>query len=154
MCYTHRMLIYLDTCSLQRPFDNQQQLSIRKETEAVLKLMMLCESGKLKLVSSDILWQEIAAISYERRDAIDYFLKNKFTFHASLTEEIQKQANIFREQGLKRKDAIHLASAVHSKTHYFCTSDIRFLNRAKQLDTKSTIILSPIECIEVLENDY
>jgi hypothetical protein len=31
------MLIYLDTCSIQRPFDDQSQLRVAMESEAVLR---------------------------------------------------------------------------------------------------------------------
>ena len=52
------MLIYLDMCSLQRPLDDKVQLRVLVETEAVLGIIALCESGQAVLVSS-------AALEYE-----------------------------------------------------------------------------------------
>ena len=52
------MKVYLDTCSLQRPLDDQTQLRIRLETEAVLGLITLIENGVLELVSSEVLLYE------------------------------------------------------------------------------------------------
>ncbi len=46
------MRIYLDICSIQRPLDDQSQLRIRTETEAILGILDLCETGRLTLVSS------------------------------------------------------------------------------------------------------
>ncbi|MBI3410260.1 MAG: hypothetical protein HY040_18120 [Planctomycetes bacterium] len=39
------MRIYLDACSLQRPFDDRSQPRINVEAEAVLTILRLVESG-------------------------------------------------------------------------------------------------------------
>jgi len=44
------MKIYLDCCSLQRPFDDKSQPRIAVEAEAVLVILALCESDRLKLI--------------------------------------------------------------------------------------------------------
>ncbi|HZF38148.1 MAG TPA: hypothetical protein VE715_04960 [Blastocatellia bacterium] len=49
------MKVYLDTCSLQRPLDDQTQMRIRLETEAVLGIIALIENDDLELVSSEVL---------------------------------------------------------------------------------------------------
>ena len=49
------MLIYLDTCSLQRPFDDQSQLRVATESEAVLRATQLVEDGDLDLLASGTL---------------------------------------------------------------------------------------------------
>lgn len=41
------MTIYLDTCAIQRPFDDQTQLRIALESEAVLALIEHVENGKI-----------------------------------------------------------------------------------------------------------
>ncbi len=53
------MRIYLDNCTLQRPFDNQSQSRIRIESEAVLEIIQAIEEGKLELISSEILEYEL-----------------------------------------------------------------------------------------------
>jgi hypothetical protein len=53
------MKIYLDTCSLQRPLDSRNQVRIIVEAEAILGILSLFESGKIDLVSSEILLFEI-----------------------------------------------------------------------------------------------
>ena len=58
---------------------------------------------------------------------------------------------IKRANGIKVLDALHLACAVEAHAKYFCTCDDRFYRRAKQLDTKQTLVVSPLELIEVIE---
>jgi hypothetical protein len=53
------MKIYLDTCIYCRPFDDQFRDRIKKETEAFAKLLEIAEIGKITLVSSDILIDEL-----------------------------------------------------------------------------------------------
>ena len=49
------MLIYLDTCSPQRPLDDQSQLRVATESEAVLRATQLVEHGDLDLLASETL---------------------------------------------------------------------------------------------------
>ena len=49
------MKIYLDTCIYCRPFDDQSQDRIEKETKAFVELLKLAEMGKVAIVSSDVL---------------------------------------------------------------------------------------------------
>ena len=48
------MRLYLDICTIQRPLDDQKQLRVRTEAEAVLGLLALCEDGALTLVASGV----------------------------------------------------------------------------------------------------
>jgi hypothetical protein len=61
-------LIYLDVCVLCRPFDNQQYLRIRMETESVNLILANIKKGKYKLLVSPVHIKEIKAITdiYER----------------------------------------------------------------------------------------
>jgi hypothetical protein len=52
------MIVYLDTCSIQRPFDDQSQTRIVIEAEAVLGIIDRIESGKVELLGSEILQLE------------------------------------------------------------------------------------------------
>lgn len=53
------MKIYLDNCCLNRPFDDQSNLRIRLESEAVKVVLSLCEQNKWYLISSEIVEFEI-----------------------------------------------------------------------------------------------
>jgi len=49
------MCIYLDNCCFNRPYDDQNLLSIYLETQAKLSIQDLIRSGKLSLIWSSIL---------------------------------------------------------------------------------------------------
>lgn len=58
-------LIYLDTNVYSRPFDDQTRTDIQEETTAFLEIIAEVESGKLALLSSDILDFEVHNIVSE-----------------------------------------------------------------------------------------
>lgn len=51
--------IYFDNCCLNRPFDDQTQVRIRLEAEAVLLILSRIEYGEWAWVGSDVLIDEI-----------------------------------------------------------------------------------------------
>ncbi|MCX7113610.1 MAG: hypothetical protein NTX45_26680 [Proteobacteria bacterium] len=55
-------VIYLDTCSIQRPLDDKSQPRIYLEAEAILAILQLVEAKELELLSSDVLGYEISKI--------------------------------------------------------------------------------------------
>jgi hypothetical protein len=54
--------IYLDTCVYCRPFDDQSQKQIEKETRAFIEILKLAEMGGVIIVSSDVLIYELEGI--------------------------------------------------------------------------------------------
>ena len=50
--------IYLDNCSLQRPHDDQSQVRVQLEAQAILAVITLFEQGKIELLSSESLYFE------------------------------------------------------------------------------------------------
>jgi hypothetical protein len=50
---TMTLLIYLDVCCFNRPFDDQTQERVRLESEAVLLILGRCQRGELQLVGSE-----------------------------------------------------------------------------------------------------
>ena len=52
--------IYLDGCSLQRPFDDQRQARIRLEAEAIKILIARAENGELEWLTSEVVDYEVA----------------------------------------------------------------------------------------------
>ena len=44
------MRVYLDNCCYNRPFDHQDQLRVRLETEAKLRIQALMRSGAVEFV--------------------------------------------------------------------------------------------------------
>ncbi|WP_435546797.1 type II toxin-antitoxin system VapC family toxin [Desulfobacterium sp. N47] len=145
------MRIYLDCCSLQRPFDDKSQPRIAVEAEAVLVILALCESGRLKLISSDALLFEIGRIpDQDRKD--DALAILKIAKEAvELVPEIEALSRRLEASGLKPLDALHLAFASASKVAYFCTCDDKLLKKAKSFDELNIKVVSPTEFVMELD---
>jgi predicted nucleic acid-binding protein len=54
--------VYLDVCTIRRPFDDQSYLRIRLETEAVNLILSKIKEGKYSLLVSSVHIKEIEAI--------------------------------------------------------------------------------------------
>lgn len=145
------MRVYLDCCSLQRPFDDKSQPRIAVEAEAVLVILALCESDHLKLISSKALLFEIGHIPDQARkdDALEILKIAKET--VELTPELEAMARRLRASGLKPLDALHLASASTTKVDYFCTCDDKFLKKAKSFKGLNTKVVTPTELVMELD---
>ena len=146
------MKIYLDTCSLQRPLDSRNQVRIIVEAEAILGILSLFESGRIDLVSSEILLFEIGQNPNPTRQeyALNAIAKAK-TF-VMLDERVEKRAREFDALGIKPLDALHLSSAEEACADYFCTCDVSFFRKAKSIPGLKTKVVSPIELIEEVES--
>ena len=71
------MRVYLDNCSLNRPFDDQSQLRIQLEADAKLFIQRKVREGGLELAWSYILDYENQANPFdERREAIQAWKKH------------------------------------------------------------------------------
>jgi predicted nucleic acid-binding protein len=145
------MRIYLDCCGLQRPFDDRTQPKIAVEAEAVLVILALCESDRLKLISSDVLLFEIGRISDQDRKDDALAILEIAKESVELTTKIESLARRFGALGLKPLDALHLAFASGSKVDYFCTCDDKFLKKAKSFDKINTKVVSPTELVMELD---
>ncbi len=145
------MRIYLDCCSLQRPFDDKSQPRIAVEAEAVLVILAWCESDRLDFISSDALLFEIGFIPDQDRkdDALAILKVAKET--VLLTPEIEALARRLEASGLKPLDALHLAFASASKVDYFCTCDDKFLKKAKSFEGLNTKVVFPTELVMELD---
>lgn len=145
------MKIYLDCCSIQRPFDDRSQPRIAVEAEAILVVLALCESNQLELISSDALLLEIDQIPdpIRKEDAMEIISLAEQT--VELTSEIEILAREFGVSGIKTLDALHLAFASFSRVDYFCTCDDKFIRKAKSLGNLNTKVVSPTELIMELD---
>ncbi len=117
------MKIYLDSCSIQRPLDDQTQLRIATETQIITGIFALWKDGHFKLVGSDALNYEAKNIPDEDRKAFIPEILNDLSPFIELTEEVKITAVKYRNAGIKPLDALHLASAVIAQADFFCSCD-------------------------------
>lgn len=142
------MTIYLDTCAIQRPFDDQTQLRIALESEAVLAIIEQVENGKIELLSSEILLVETENNPHPRRRAFAYDVLSLATHIIEVTASVEKKAREYSQLGIGAVDAVHLAAAVHGHADVLSTTDDVFHRRANQANTQNTRVLTPVEWAE------
>lgn len=145
----NKIIVYLDNCCFNRPYDDQSHLSIYLETQAKLAIQELIKDEEIFLIWSFIL-------DYENKQNPDQTIRNEIFSWRKNTTSIVRKNNFIVEKakqlcllGLGKKDALHLSSALESKCDYFITVDKGILRKAKQID--NIYVCSPIEFIDFLE---
>lgn len=140
--------LYLDVCTLCRPFDDQNQMRIRLETDAYYLILNGIQRKKYEMIVSPVHFKEIEAVEETREKIQVIHLLNTYG----------KEPNYDLEEGKKRTeklislnfgiaDAVHLAFAEQS-ADCFITCDDKLLKRSRK--TKLDLeVIDPIEfCIK------
>ncbi len=123
------MRVYLDNCCFNRPFDSQSQLRVRLETEAKLHIQERVVAGEIELVWSYILDFENAANPFEeRRNAIGLW-RTRAVIDVGETPGLLANAKLLTAQGIRSKDALHVACAVEAGCEHFITTDAALLKK-------------------------
>lgn len=137
------MLLYLDNCCFNRPFDDQTQLKISLESQAKLAIQHMILENKHSLVWSYMLEYENAHNPFDiRKDSIIKW-KELAKINMLENENILKTAEKLYKIGIKTKDAIHISCAAESNCDYFLTTDIGILKK----DVDLIKIRNPIDFI-------
>ena len=124
--------IYLDTCCLNRFFDDQTQTRIRQETEVISWIIPQFRIDHWYWVSSDVLVDEVEQIpDLNQRSRIrDWLTEAHQTIPLERSEISRgKQLEIL---GFKELDALHLACAERGSVDIFLTTDDGLLRGAKR----------------------
>lgn len=148
------MKIYLDNCSIQRPLDDKNQLRIPIESETVLGILSSVESEQIELISSEVLIFEAGRITdiFRKEHTLRTLSRAKEVI--MLDDEIEKRAEEFVRIGIKPIDALHLAAAEKIKADYLCTCDDKFLKKTKKINGIGTNVVSILELLKEIENEY
>ncbi len=129
----HNWKIYLDTCCLNRPFNDQTQIQIRRETEAIQTLLKSCFTGRWLWVTSDVLILEINNTPNQiQRDFMRTQLDRAHQ-NVSIGAIENARGQELETLGFKWFDALHLACAESSEVDVFLTTDNRLLRRANRI---------------------
>jgi len=148
-----KITVYLDNCAFNRPFDDQRQMRIFLEAQAKLHIQSLIADNRLALTCSYMsLYENNDNPHEERRTSIaDFFgYVSQFTNYDKV-EEVETRAAGIMEDGIKNKDAIHIACAIASGSNYFITTDDELV---KKYTGNEIIVCGPIEFIKILEEQY
>ena len=128
--------IYLDTCCLSRLFNPQTQTRIRRETEAVDRILSHVYTGHWYWIASGVLRFEITQNpDLEQRANLRNILRS--AHQTVLTEAAEIERGEYLESlGFKWFDALHIACAESGNADVLLTTDDRMLRRAKYLRTQ------------------
>jgi len=139
------MLVYLDTCAVQRPLDDRRQLRIRVEADILLAVIAAAEADHLDLASSDVLRFEAENNPIPSRRDFARRVLALATVDTASTSAVADRARRYEQAGIKPLDAVHLASAVVVDADFFCTVDDGLLRKAQTVNTGATRVVSPHE---------
>jgi len=127
------MKIYLDVCSLNRPFDNLSNDRIRLESEAVLAILAHCKAGTWALITSDVAAFEISLIPKEERRENVGRLRFVASLRIPLDDRLIRKAMEFAAAGIAPLHALHLAAALKGQADVFLTTDDDLLYRTRRI---------------------
>ena len=143
------MKVYLDNCCYNRPYDDQNYLSISLETQAKLLVQLLIKEKHLELASSFILDYENSCNPYmDRKAAIKNFLNDNVSDYvcSEKSAEVITKAEIVMATGVKMKDSCHIVCAEMMKCDYILRTDKGIL----KYKSDTLKLLNPIEFIDLL----
>jgi len=141
------MRVYLDNCCFNRPYDSQNLLKVKLETQSKLNIQQLILERKLELIWSFILEFENDQNPFvERKHQIGKW-QGLAVVDCNLTNDILTKSGDIMKLGLREKDSYHIACAIISNADYFITTDARILN--KRID--GIRIINPTDFIFIVE---
>lgn len=121
------MRVYLDTCSFNRPFDDQSQLRVRLEAEAKLRIQEEIRAGEIDLAWSYILEYENDKNPYPERKSRISAWRAYAGLEVQESAELLANASSLNKEGLPKIDSLHVACAIIAECEYFITTDDRVL---------------------------
>lgn len=143
--------IYLDTCCLNRPFDDQTQIVVHLETQAILYIQKQISQGIYDLVWSYMLDYENSKNLYEeKKRSISLWHDVSTVKILKSNEDILSYAEELELIGLTAYDALHIACAAYAECDYFITTDKKILN--KSIDR--LVAVNPVEFVSKMEESY
>lgn len=128
--------VYLDVCALNRPLDDQSQMRIRLEADAVLLILSHVRARALRMVVSPVHFIEASANpDLAKREHVQALLKDMGTEVAIDVIQARGRAEQLLQLGLGAADAAHVAFAELAGCD-FVTVDDRLLRQLRHVDPK------------------
>ena len=140
--------LYLDVCTLCRPFDNQNNMRIRLKTDAYYLILNGIQRNIYEMLISSMHFKEIDSIEDIREKIQVVHLWDVYGKEPNYDyQKARKRADELILINFGIADSVHLAFAEQS-ADYLITCDDKFLKRSKKTKIE-TEVLSPIEfCIK------
>ena len=142
----------MDACCLNRLTDDQSQVRVREEAEAIEHILGMVRQGRATWVSSTILDLEISRNpDQERRNDVNSLLVLASEVVRPTTEDADRATEL-QKLGISSFDALHLACAERGEVDVFLTTDDRLLTRARRHGTALRVrAANPLSWYQELE---
>ena len=142
-----RKRIYADVCTLCRPFDDQNNMRIRLETDAYYLILQAIRRKLYKLVLSPVHSEEINAIDdFQERHEILTILEKFGERIRCNPVDVRKRAEALYSMKFGIADAAHVAFA-EATADYFVSCDDKLVKKCKK-NHVHVVALNPTEfCI-------
>jgi hypothetical protein len=136
--------LYLDVCTYCRPFDNQNDLRIRLETDAFYLITKYIKGNQYQTIISPVHFKEVNAIpSLKKRFEIQTLLNQVDTQIVYDADKARQRADKLHTLKFGVADAAHVAYA-EQIADVFITCDDKLLKRCKKTSL-SIVAMDPIE---------
>ena len=147
-----KIKVYLDVCSWYRPFDDQSQIRIRMEAEAVQIILEMSDLGQIQIFISDIiLYENSGTKDLVKMQKVKELFKSCKDY-IPYDQDIQKMAFELSKDGFTPLDALHLASAETGGVDYLITTDDKFQKKYDQLrDRVNVKVVNPIDFVKGID---
>ncbi len=144
------MLLYLDCCCFNRPFDDLSQIRVRLEAEAVEWILEESRSGRFTIVTSDYLSLELIRNPDPSKRADTFAMTGYAGLHVTVSETLARRAEEIEFLGITGFDALHLAAAEAAGCDYLVTTDDGLLKKSKRHSSQLKVsVLNPIDIVSL-----
>ena len=135
------MIIYLDNCCYNRPFDDQTQERIHLESEVILTVLKMGQTKRVIIVGSEILELEINRMQDENKKQRVLDLYSVANMRIPYTERIRKRsAEIMSISQIRTFDSLHIAIAEEANADVLLTTDDKFEKMAEKLKLGTRVV--------------
>ena len=145
------MLLYLDCCCFNRPFDDLSQIRVRLEAEAVEWILEESRTGRFTIVTSDYLIQELLRNPNPDQRANTLAMTQYAGLHVPVMDSVASRASRIEESlAITGFDALHIAAAESAGCDYLVTTDDRLLKKSQRHQSLLMVsLLNPIDIISL-----
>jgi len=131
-------------CTLCRPFDDQDIMRVRLETDAFYLILQAIQNKMYEMIISPVHLAEINAIEdVKERFEVLGLLKKVGSSPQYNLPMIRKHAEYFYHKKLGVADAAHLAFA-EAAADFFISCDDKLIKKCKNLDINLTV-MNPVQ---------
>ncbi|MBM4309574.1 MAG: hypothetical protein FJ119_01315 [Deltaproteobacteria bacterium] len=139
-------ILYLDVCTLCRPFDDQNIMRTRLETDAYYLILQAVQNGQYQMVASPVHREEINAIAdMQERHELLALLKKYSKEAKGDIRKMKARAEHLHAQTFGVADAAHIAFA-EATADYFISCDDRLLKKCRRHGVE-VVAVSPVEFV-------